>query len=297
VASEPNDVPSAVTTTRPIQSRRAVLGAALGATAAAAAGVLARPAPVAATVTALSSGQENAADATTGLVLSDVGKVALYVSTTSIPAVVTGGVFRVSAHNGMTGVSVDVSGANAWGMNMSVTGSDAIGIAISTPGANSQGMQVDGGSTGIQVSAQATGGTGVNASAFGDGSIGVSGYGAIGLLGESLSGAGTSVKGVATSGTAGLFSATTGTAIQATGKVKLNRSGRATIGAGKSYVDVTVAGGLAGTPLCFANLRTNRTGVYVQSVVPTTSTGKIRIRLNKVASASSGTYVSWAVLG
>jgi hypothetical protein len=296
VAIEPNDVPSAVTTTRPIQSRRAVLGAALGATAAAAAGVLARPAPVAATVTPLSSGQENAADAPTGLVVTDAGKVALYVSTASIPGVVTGGVVRVSSGNGHTAISVDVSGSG-WGMDMNVTGTDAIGIALSATGTNAKGMQVDGGSIGIDVSAQTTGGIGLNASAFGLGSIGVDGYGAIGVLGESQSGSGIGVKGTAGSGTAGLFTATTGTALQTTGKVKLNRSGKATIGAGKSYVDVAVAGGLAGTPLCFANLRTNRTGVYVQSVIPTTSTGKIRIRLNKVASSSSSTYVSWAVLG
>ena len=249
-------------------------------------------------MTGLSSGQENTADATTGLVVTDAGKVALYVSTFSIPGVVPGGaVFQVSSDNGRSGITVAVTGASGWGMDISATNADAIGVGITATGANAKGIQVDGGAIGIDVSAQTTGGTAVNASAFGAGSIGVDGYGSIGVLGESQSGAGVGVKGTALAGTAGLFTATTGTALQTTGKVKLNRSGRATIGAGKYYVDVAVAGGLAGSPLCFANLQTNRTGVYVQSVVPTGSTGKIRIRLNKVASASSSTYVAWVVLG
>ena len=298
MATAPNDMPSTATVSKPIQSRRAVLGAALGATAAAAAGVLARPAPVAATVTALSSGQENQTDAPTGLVVTNDQTVALYVSTVSLtPATSGGGVLHVNADNGMQGISVAATGTSTWGLVVTATDADAIAVGITATGSNAKGMQIDGGSIGIDVSTQATGSTAVSGASYGAGSIGVDGYGSIGVRGESLSGAGIGVKGTAVAGTAGLFTATTGIALQATGKVKFNRSGRATIGAGKSYVDVTVAGGLAGTPLCFANLQTNRTGVYVQSVVPTASTGKIRIRLNKVASASSSTYVSWAVLG
>ena len=221
--------------------------------------------------------------------MTDAGKVALYVSTASIP-VVRGGVFRVHPDNGRTGSSVDVSGHRGWGLDINVTKTDAIGIALSATGSGAKAMAgVDGGAIGIQVSAQTTGArremrrrSVMEASASAGTVPSV-------CSARACRGLGQAVKGVATSGTAGLFTATTGTALQATGKVKLNRSGKATIGAGKSYVDVTVAGGLAGTPLCFANLRTNRTGVYVQSVVPTTSTGKIRIRLNKVASASSST--------
>lgn len=277
------------------RSRRAVLGAALGATAAAAAGALARPLPASATVTAMSTGQENVADATTGLVIGSAGKVGLYVSSVSIPPVVTGGILKVVSDNGFPGITVDVT-STGWGMNMSVTGTDAIGIAISATGAGSKAMQIDGGSVGIQVSAQTTGGVGLDASAFGAGSVGVSGYGAIGLLGDSISGAGTGVKGTATSGTGGQFSATTGTALRATGKVKLNRSGKASISAGRTYVDVTVSGGLTTSSLCFATLRSYRSGVYVAAVTPNYTTGKIRIRLNKAASSSSSTPVSWLVL-
>ena len=87
------------------------------------------------------------------------------------------------------------------------------------------------------------------------------------------------------------------TALSVNGRARLNRSGRVSIAAGKTFVDVTVPGGLEFTPIAFANLQVNRPGVYVQSVVPNASTGKIRINLNKVASSSSSTAVSWLVLG
>ena len=87
------------------------------------------------------------------------------------------------------------------------------------------------------------------------------------------------------------------TALQVTGRATLNRSGRVSIAAGRTFVEVAVPGGLEGAPLAFANVLVNRAGVYVQSVVPNASTGKIRINLNKVASASSSTPASWLVLG
>ena len=89
------------------------------------------------------------------------------------------------------------------------------------------------------------------------------------------------------------------TALQVTGRARLNRSGRVSIAAGRTFVDVTVPGGLEFVPIAFANLLVNRPGVYVQSVVPNASTGKIRINLNKIASSSSSssTAVSWLVLG
>ncbi len=64
-----------------------------------------------------------------------------------------------------------------------------------------------------------------------------------------------------------------------------------------TYVDVTVPGGLSGSPLAFANLVSYRTGVYVAAVTPNATTGKVRIRLNKVASTTSSTTVAWIVMG
>jgi len=105
---------------------------------------------------------------------------------------------------------------------------------------------------------------------------------------------GQGVRGEATVGIGVYATATTGTALQVSGKASFSRSGRATIASGHSYVDVTVAGGLAGTPLCFANLQTFRSGISVAAVRPNyPSAGKLRIYLSKAVTAS--TYVAWIV--
>jgi hypothetical protein len=84
-------------------------------------------------------------------------------------------------------------------------------------------------------------------------------------------------------------------AIDVIGKAHFSRSGKATVAAGKKSVTVTVPGGLDGTPLCFANLRTYRAGIGVAAVRPNyPSAGKIRIYLTKTVSGA--TAVSWLVL-
>lgn len=288
--------PTADNAGRP-RTRRALLGAALGAGAAVAANAIARPAPASATVTAMSTGQVNTADAITGLVFDTTGNV-FHVSSVVPTGPVAGATFTVIGDTG-TAVSVSEAASAGWGINLSAPGTDAIGIGIAATGANAKGMQVDGGAIGIQVSGQTTGGTGLDASAFGDGSVGVIGYGATGVLGEGQGGIATSVgvRGKATTGTGGLFEATTGTAIQAIGKVKLSRSGTASIGAGKTSVDVSVPGGTTSGSMGYAVLRQYRSGVYVAAVYRVSSTGKLRIRLNKVASSTSSTSVAWFVLG
>ena len=115
-----------------------------------------------------------------------------------------------------------------------------------------------------------------------------------GVYGKATQGQG--VRGEATNGIGVYATATTGTALWVNGKAVFSRSGRATVASGHSYVDVTVTGGLAGTPLCFANLMTYRSGVSVAAVRPNyPSTGKVRIYLNKAVTAS--TYVAWMVMG
>jgi hypothetical protein len=82
------------------------------------------------------------------------------------------------------------------------------------------------------------------------------------------------------------------------GKAKfVSRSGRAIVGAGKSFVDVDLRqkGGLSGTPLCFANLTSRRVGVHVEAVRPNDpGTGRMRIYLNGAVTAN--TFVAWFVL-
>ena len=59
---------------------------------------------------------------------------------------------------------------------------------------------------------------------------------------------------------------------------------------------MTVPGGLSGTPLCFANLRSYRSGVAVAAVRPNYPTaGKMRIYLTKTVWRS--TSVAWIVMG
>jgi hypothetical protein len=76
------------------------------------------------------------------------------------------------------------------------------------------------------------------------------------------------------------------------GKAKFTRSGTYVIGAGKSSATIT---GLTIGPNSFAlaNLQANRTGVYVQAVVPSEARSRITIYLNK--KVPSATKVAWIV--
>jgi hypothetical protein len=123
-----------------------------------------------------------------------------------------------------------------------------------------------------------SGSTGV----WGYGGIGVYGYGGIGVYGESAS---------TSAGVVALAKSPTDLALDVRGKVKFSRSGRSTIGAGKSNLAVTLAG-VSTSSRVFAVLHSNRTGRWVQSVVP--ATGKFTIYLN--GTVTSSTYVAWFVL-
>jgi hypothetical protein len=85
------------------------------------------------------------------------------------------------------------------------------------------------------------------------------------------------------------------TALKVQGVVKMNRSGRASIGSTKSSIKVTVPGGVSSTSLAFANLQTNRAGYYVQAVALGTADSSITIYLNKAL--TTATFVSWIVIG
>jgi len=120
---------------------------------------------------------------------------------------------------------------------------------------------------------------------YGVGVIGVWGDGAggPGIIGDSAS---ASVPGVLARG-----ATSSGYGLQVVGKVKFNRSGRATILAGKSSIKVTLAAATSSTRV-FAVLHSNRSGRYVRAVVPTT--GSFTIYLN--STVTSSTYVAWFAL-
>ncbi len=149
--------------------------------------------------------------------------------------------------------------------------------------------------------------SGSSTGVYGEGDTGVWGFGGWGVFGASdatgtgvygFSGASvpaapahTGVFGYSDSGTGVYARAATGTALYVNGKAKFSRSGRATIGSGKSSLVVTLAG-VTTASLVFAVLYSNRSGRYVRAVAPTT--GKFTIYLN--AAVTSSTYVSWFVV-
>ena len=149
--------------------------------------------------------------------------------------------------------------------------------------------------------------SGSSTGVYGEGNTGVWGYGGWGVFGAGDTGvygfsgatvpaapAHTGVFGYSDSGTGVYAKAATGTALQVSGKARFSRSGRAAVAAAHSYVDVAVAGGLTGTPLCYATLMTYRSGTAIAAVRPNyPTTGKIRIYLTKSVTAT--TYVAWFV--
>jgi hypothetical protein len=134
----------------------------------------------------------------------------------------------------------------------------------------------------------------------GAGSSGVLGFatdpGGFGVYGQNGD------RGVAALGTydAALWASNVGYAapfaLKVAGKAKFSRSGKATVLKGKTYVDITVAGGLTSHSVIHATLQTYRTGVAIAAVrINYPSSGKARIYLTKVASTTASTYVGWFV--
>lgn len=188
------------------------------------------------------------------------------------------------------------TGPMQYGVSQSAGGSST-GLA-STAGVDSPtlGLYNDGGGMALYAEASIAGGVGVRGQAeAGTGVVGSAGpsasppsiQGFVGVFGYSQTGFGVAAM------------SESGVALWVSGKVTFNRSGRAKVAAGKSYVDVdlTAKGGLSGTPLCVATINTRRAGVHVETVRPNyPSSGKLRIYLNKVASSTASTSVSWIVL-
>jgi hypothetical protein len=85
------------------------------------------------------------------------------------------------------------------------------------------------------------------------------------------------------------------TALKVQGVVRMNRSGRVSMGSGTSSKKFAVPGGITSTSLGFATLQTYRSGTWVQAVVNSTADSSIIIYLNKAL--TTATYVSWIVIG
>jgi hypothetical protein len=225
---------------------------------------------------------------TTGIALrATSGGQAVDISSTSatVPSLVSkatggtvgvvglGGNFAAAAYPGGVGVLGDnpaAGGVGVWGR--SAAGSAFVGDSATGYGIEAYGL------VGVL-------GSGDLAGVIGDvdGSTGVQGWS--GALTAPDPGAHVGVWAGAENGR---------TALKVQGVTRLNRSGRASIGSGKSSITVSVPGGISSTSLGFANLQTNRSGFYVQAVSLGTTTSSITIYLNKAL--ATATYVSWLVI-
>jgi hypothetical protein len=119
---------------------------------------------------------------------------------------------------------------------------------------------------------------------IGSGGVGVRGDGFFGMVAAGAVGG----TGLRTWGGAGTGN---DVALDVRGKALFSRSGRATIGAGRSSIKINRTG-VTWSSLVFAVLRSNRSGRYVRAVVPTT--GSFTIYLN--TAVTSSTYVVWFVV-
>ena len=244
------------------RSRRALLAAAAGGAAALAAQAALPLTAVAADPNDVVLGTANASTATTSIANSTDGSDGFAVSSVGLGIGVTA---TSGGTAGVRGISVDGSGA-ASTTGMAYTG--AYGWSPAFPDDTGVGVGVWGDSEDWGV--------------YGSGFVGVYGFGSIGVIGESGS--------TSNPGLVALGATDSSPALEVVGKVKFNRAGRKTIGAGKSSLVVTMAG-VSTTSKVLAVLNSNRSGRYVRAVVP--ASGKFTIYLN--SSVSSSTYVAYFV--
>ncbi len=279
------------------RSRRSVIAAALGGAGALIAASLGRAAPVA------------AADGD-GLLLgkgtTTTDNVASSVTVVNSSA---DGVGAVSATGtGLIGRSTTPGAADVDGHGTGIIGTagDAADVSLGTNQTGIYGFSND-----TNAAAGVWGDTILGTGVVGTGAWGVYGAGDIGLVGDA-EGAGTGVYGfagdqailappasTAVAGVAGVnggvgvrghVSSGTGvgvlassasvsqTALQVSGKIKLSRSGRASVGSTSSSRKVTMAG-VTTSSYVVATMQTNVSGLYVRAVVPTT--GSFTIYLSK----------------
>ncbi len=306
-----------------LRTRRSLLAAAIGAGAGVIASALGRPLPAtAANGNAVTVGGSFTGTTATIIDTSPGSGTAIFGISGSGPGV-SGGSVSAQGVLGGSDSGVGVQGNSNTGIGIKGIGSagGVDGISTSGPGVHgysTNGMGVDGYSDGSSPFGLPFSGAGVRgvsiagsgvvgyASSSGPGGLetpgnrsGVFGYSnadsnAVGVYGKTLSGVG--LKGEAFAGTGVHAMAQSGTALHVDGKASFSRSGRALVGVGKAYVDVTVPGGVAATALCFANLTVYRSGVSVAAVRPAyPAAGKMRIYLSKALATK--TYVAWIVMG
>lgn len=255
---------------------------------------LGRPLSANATVATMQTGTDNTSDAPTRLLRSTSG-IVLSVAPSTMPA------FEL----GFETVAIGTDQMTYPALHVISTNDDfALGMQVSAPGSLATGIKVAASQVGIQADQVNEFGAGVQGIAQGSEAAGVSGlgrgYSTAGVAGVSSGPAGTGVIGNANgSGTGGAFQSDTGTALLVTGRARFSRSGRASVPKRRSYVDITVPGGLSTTTSSvLATIQRYRRGVAIAGVrLNYPSTGKARIYLTKIASTTATTPVAWFVIG
>ena len=219
----------------------------------------------------------------------------------------------VTVTAGSHGVSATVTADNGQALAGSAGGANSIAINGTAPGATSKGVMGTAAATGTGVfggvgtlvnvatdtaltgvygySDQGDHVTTVGAGVWGDspdigvygtGTTGVYGFGSTGVYGDGGT-TGVGVYGYSTSGY-GLW---------VKGKVRLeNRSGRISVGAGKTYYTKTGLTGVTTSSIVIAVLQGARTGTWIRAAVP--AAGKFTVYFNRAL--PSTTVVGWMIL-
>ena len=252
-----------------LRSRRALLAAAAGSAAALAASA-ALPLAASAAPTAMSTEQDNPSAANTSVTDSGAGSTAF-----------AGNATGTGAGYGLLGTSTGGGGVVGWSVSPPTsywpTFDPAFTQYTGVFGSSPTAPDPDFVATGVW-------GDSPDIGVYGSGGAGVQGFGAVGVDGWANNGAG-SIAVRATAPTVGQYG------LKVTGKVSFNRAGRASIGAGKSTLTVSMSGVTASSRV-FAMLASNRSGRYVRAVVP--ASGKFTIYLN--TTVTSSTAVAYLVL-
>ena len=278
------------------RSRRSILAGALGAAGGAIAMALGRPLSANATVATMQTGTDNSSDAPTRLLRTSPG-IVLGLAPSTMPA------YELGGETVAIGTNVEAAPA----LNVVSSSDDiALGMQVSAPNGTSTGIRVDASQVGVSAEQHNEFGAGVQGIAQGAEAAGVAGFnqgnGGAGVTGVCSGPEGFGVMGNAPGGgTGGYFTTDTGTALRVNGRARFSRSGRASVPKSRSYVDITVPGGLSTTTSSvIATIQTYRSGVAVAVAgvrLNYPSAGKARIYLTKIASTTATTPIGWFVIG
>jgi hypothetical protein len=264
-------------------SRRALLAGAIGGLAAWAASAVDRISP---------------ARATNGDTVT-VGGTFTGSQPTSITNTAGDGIVAQNSSTAASGLFAHATAASGttygvFGRSNSTAGTGVAGVDYATSGANTGVYgEARGGNGSSGVHGVYNGGSSLGIGVFGVGTT-IGSFGVVGSSGSGVAVQGQTATGVGLRG----YSSGSGPALRVDGRATFSRSGRASVAANKSHVDVTPSGGLASSANVLATLQRKRSGVYVAAVrINYPTAGKARIYLNKVASTTKSTPVAWFVLG